>query len=186
MPSELALSRRLRFPAAALLPDCSVYTRRFACRPASHPVSGDVLLSSEPAAHSFCIERQVSTCLCYAESFVEEACSIVPNIGGFDATHLFKNCMCCIMKEPDRSDALRSSQVLQIHQKCDSIEAQEVLSQCSECPQILHQLHVQASVDNNPPADRAVAEVQQRMCPRNAGRSSESSWRTWYWCWWTE
>ena len=39
VPSELLLSIRLRFPAAALPPDCSVYTRRFACSQATHPVS---------------------------------------------------------------------------------------------------------------------------------------------------
>ena len=43
VPSELVLSTRLRLPAAALPPDCSVYTRRFACRQASHPVSNTLL-----------------------------------------------------------------------------------------------------------------------------------------------
>lgn len=64
------------------------------------------------------------------------------------------------MKEPDRSDALCGSQVLQIHQKCDGIKAQEVLSQCSESPQILHQLHVQASIHKDPSPDRAEACTQ--------------------------
>lgn len=134
-PSELVLSRRLRFPAAALLPDCSVYTRRFACRAASHPVSGDVLISNEAATHSIYVERHVPTSSRCAMQGGGQQCF---KIGGLGATHLFKDRVCCVVKEPDRSDALCGSKVLQIHQKCDGIEAQEVLSQCSESPQILH------------------------------------------------
>ena len=44
------------------------------------------------------------------------------------------------MEEPDRGDALRGSQVFQIHQKCDGVKPQEVLGQSSEGPQVLHQL----------------------------------------------
>lgn len=64
--------------------------------------------------------------------------------------------MCCIMEEPDRGDALRGSQVFEIHQKCDGVKPQEVLGQSSEGPQVLHQLRAQASVRRSPPADRAV------------------------------
>lgn len=60
--------------------------------------------------------------------------------------------MCCIMEQPDRGDAFCGSQVLQVHQKCDRVKAQEVLSQRSESPEILHQLRTQASVCEKPSA----------------------------------
>ena len=62
VPSELVLSTRLRFPAAALPPDCSVYTRRFACRQASHSVSNNTLLDlvhTQYPQHVFAIWNNV-------------------------------------------------------------------------------------------------------------------------------
>ena len=38
-------------------------------------------------------------------------------------SYLFKDGVGCIMEEPDRSDALSGSQVLQVHEERDSIKA---------------------------------------------------------------
>ncbi len=46
------------------------------------------------------------------------------------------------MEEPDRGDSFCGSQVLQVHEEGDGIKAQQVLSQCSQGPQVLNQLHI--------------------------------------------